>query len=74
MEIVLALVAIAIIAMMVKPYKVAKEYYIENIPKLLKFLKKILSKLVLGIASVASVIFIFSWIGFVIWSVFIAGY
>ena len=38
------------------------------------FLGKSLYKIVIGISAVGSVILIFSWIGFAIWSVFIAGY
>jgi hypothetical protein len=38
------------------------------------FLGKSLYKIVVGISAVGSVILIFSWIGFAIWSVFIAGY
>jgi hypothetical protein len=39
MEILLALAAIAIIAMLVKPYKVANEYYTEKIPKLYELVR-----------------------------------
>jgi hypothetical protein len=83
MEIVLALVAIAIIAMLVKPYKVAKEYYTEKIPKLYALVRDKIRKSDLtfkealfysfhGLVLLITVIVGFPFMLFVLYSIFIA--